>query len=54
MELYISNLEVLYLDKYKTVKDYLCDIKGAEVNPDFNGMFEAYKRSLVKTAEIWD
>ncbi|MED1287405.1 hypothetical protein [Bacillus mycoides] len=44
MELYISNLEVLYLDKYKTVKDYLCDIKGAEVNPDFNGMFEAYKK----------
>ncbi|CAM4262449.1 hypothetical protein BAMA_04620 [Bacillus manliponensis] len=42
MELFISNLEVLYIEEYQTVTEYLQDLKSEKVNTEFNSMFESY------------
>lgn len=42
MELFISNLEVLYIEEYQTVTEYLKNLKHEEINIEFNSMFKSY------------
>ncbi|PEV50779.1 hypothetical protein COK37_20855 [Bacillus thuringiensis] len=42
MDLFISNLEALYIEEYQTVTEHLQDLKCGAVNSEFNSMFEAY------------